>query len=141
LQPAESRIQKLARETPARFMLFDLLLVPDGAVLVDRPLWERRRALEAVGGSIRGRGIAVTPCTRDGDEAECWLAGYAGTDGVVAKRLDRPYESGERAMVKVRRMRTADCVVGGFRYEQGGRVVGSLLLGLYDGEGRLDHVG
>ena len=65
----------------------------------------------------------------------------SGTDGVVAKRLDRPYESGERAMVKVKRMRTADCVVGGFRYESRSREVGSLLLGLYDSEGRLDHVG
>ena len=83
----------------------------------------------------------VTPCTRDRDEAALWLDGHAGTDGVVAKRLDRPYQSGERAMVKVKRMRTADCVVGGFRYERGRPVVGSLLLGLYDAGGRLDHVG
>jgi ATP-dependent DNA ligase len=142
LHPAESRIQKLARETPARFMLFDLLLAPDGSVLTHRPLRERRRALEAVGGKIGCRGlVAVTPRTCDADEAERWLTGYAGTDGVVAKRLDRAYESGERAMIKVKRMRTADCVVGGFRYEQGRRVVGSLLLGLYDAERRLDHVG
>jgi ATP-dependent DNA ligase len=142
LHPAESRIRKLARETPARLMLFDLLLAPDGAVLVDRPLRERRRALDAIGDKIGpSRPVAITPYTRDADEAERWLAGYAGTDGVVAKRLDRPYERGERAMVKVKRMRTADCVVGGFRYEQGRRVAGSLLLGLYDAEGRLDHVG
>jgi len=142
LHPAESRIQKLARETPARFMLFDLLLAPDGTVLTDRPLRERRRALEAIAGKVGPRGlIAVTPRTLDADEAERWLTGYAGTDGVVAKRLDGAYASGERAMVKVKRMRTADCVVGGFRYAQGSRVVGSLLLGLYDAEKRLDHVG
>jgi ATP-dependent DNA ligase len=142
LHPAESRIRKLAAETPARLMLFDLLLAPDGTVLTERPLRDRRLALEAFGRKIERRDLlAVTPCTRDPDEAELWLSGYAGTDGVIAKRLDRPYESGERAMVKVKRMRTADCVVGGFRYEHGRRVVGSLLLGLYDAEGRLDHVG
>ncbi len=142
LHPAESRIQKLAAETPARLVLFDCLLAPNGAPLIDRPLRERRRALEAFDRKVAGfDGLAMTPCTSDPDEAERWLSGYAGTDGVVAKRLDRPYESGQRAMVKVKRMRTADCVVGGFRYEQGRRVVGSLLLGLYDAEGLLDHVG
>lgn len=142
LHPAESRIRRLAAETPARLVLFDCLLAPDGAKFIDRPLLDRRQALESIGRKSAGApGLAVTPCTHDPDEAERWLSGYAGTDGVVAKRLDRPYESGRRAMVKVKQMRTADCVVGGFRYEQGRRVIGSILLGLYDAEGRLDHVG
>jgi ATP-dependent DNA ligase len=142
LHPAESRIRKLAAETPARLVLFDLLLAPDGRLLTDRPLSERRRTLEAFGRRAeREDRLLVTPATRDATVAELWLAGYAGTDGVVAKRLDRPYESGERTMVKVKRLRTADCVVGGFRYESRSRKVGSLLLGLYDAEGRLDHVG
>jgi ATP-dependent DNA ligase len=142
LHPAESRIRKLAAETPARLVLFDLLLAPDGAALIDRPLSERRRALETFGREVAGKDrLLVTPATRDPGEAERWLAGYAGTDGVVAKRADRPYESGERTMVKVKRLRTADCVVGGFRYESHSRNVGSLLLGLYDAQGLLDHVG
>ena len=142
LHPAESRVRRLAAETPARLVLFDCLLAPDGETLVERPLRDRRRALDSFGRKIAGHsGLAITPFTRDPDEAEGWLTGYAGTDGVVAKRVDRPYESGQRAMIKVKRMRTADCVVGGFRYEQGRRIVGSLLLGLYDAEGRLDHVG
>ncbi len=90
---------------------------------------------------MRDDRLIVTPCTVDVAKAQEWLAGYAGTDGVVAKRLDRRYESGERAMIKVKRLRTADCVVGGFRYESHSRRVGSLLLGLYDAEGLLDHVG
>ncbi len=142
LHPAESRVRRLAAEMPARLVLFDCLLAPDGEALIERPLQDRRRALESFGRKIAGySGLAITPFTRDPDEAEGWLAGYAGTDGVVAKRLDRPYESGQRAMIKVKRMRTADCVVGGFRYEQGRRIVRSLLLGLHDAEGRLDHVG
>jgi ATP-dependent DNA ligase len=142
LHPAESRVRKLARETPARLVLFDILLAPDGALLIDRPLSERRRALEAFGRkAAAGDRLVITPATDDPSEAELWLSGYAGTDGVVAKRLDRPYEAGERAMIKVKRLRTADCVVGGFRYQSGSREVGSLLLGLYDADGRLDHVG
>jgi ATP-dependent DNA ligase len=142
LHPAESRIRKLAAETPARLMLFDMLLAPDGEVLANLPLVRRHAALEQFVSQAGARdGLRLTPMTRDVDEAERWLAGFAGTDGVVAKRLDRPYAYGERAMVKVKRMRTADCVVGGFRYGQGRRVIGSLLLGLYDAEGRLEHVG
>ncbi len=142
LHPAESRIRKLSAETPARLILFDMLLAPDGSVLTSAPLRQRRSALEAFAAKV-GRSVLleVTPCTDDPVEAERWLSGYAGTDGVVAKRLDRAYECGERAMVKVKRMRTADCVVGGFRYQSGSRVVASLLLGLYDSGGRLDHVG
>jgi ATP-dependent DNA ligase len=142
LHPAESRIRKLAAETPARLILFDMLLALDGSILISAPLHRRRSALEAFAGEVgRSVPLEVTPCTRDPGEAGQWLSGYAGTDGVVAKRLDRAYESGERAMIKVKRMRTADCVVGGFRYERGSRVVGSILLGLYDSGGRLDHVG
>ena len=141
LHPAASRIRKLSEETPARLVLFDLLMAPDGADLRREPLVRRRRALEAFGRKAANPWLLVTPCTRDHTQAEAWLAGYGGTDGVVAKRLDGAYLGGERAMIKVKRMRTADCVVGGFRYESGRRVVGSLLLGLYDDRGRLDHVG
>ena len=119
-----------------------MLLQPDGADLRQAPLTRRRQALEAFGKiAARPGQVVVTPCTRDLAKAEAWLDGYGGTDGVVAKRLDGAYASGERAMIKVKRLRTADCVVGGFRYESMSREVGSLLLGLYDAEGRLDHVG
>jgi ATP-dependent DNA ligase len=144
LHPAESRILKLARETPARLVLFDMLVSADGKVLTSLPLTERRRALEAFGKNfaVPGR-LVVSPYTRDRDEAQAWLrdSGRGATDGVIAKRLDGAYEPGERAMIKVKRLRTADCVVGGFRYESKGRQVGSLLLGLYNAEGKLDHVG
>ncbi len=142
LHPAESRIRKLAAETPARLVLFDMLMSPDGADMTVAPFAERRRALEAFGKTAARPGrLLITPFTRAAAEAEQWLAGYSGTDGVVAKRLEAPYQSGERAMIKVKRLRTADCVVGGFRYQSRSREVGSLLLGLYDGDGRLDHVG
>jgi ATP-dependent DNA ligase len=88
------------------------------------------------------RGIELSPCTRDRAQAQDWLDHLeARLDGVICKRIDGPYLGGERAMLKVKKMRTADCVVGGFRYESDSRMVGSLLLGLYDGEGRLNHVG
>jgi ATP-dependent DNA ligase len=142
LHPAESRIKKLAAETPARLVLFDLLFSPDGTDLTKLPLARRRLELEAFGAKAALPGhLDVTPCTRDLTQAHSWLEGLSGTDGVVAKRLDGVYESGGRSMLKVKRLRTADCVVGGFRYESGGREVGSLLLGLYDAQGRLNHVG
>jgi ATP-dependent DNA ligase len=143
LHPAESRIRKLARETPARLILFDVLLTPDGQNLRDAPLSERREALEAFWAGLGDKSLLrLSPYTRDRAEAEGWLAKVGGAlDGVVAKRLDGRYEAGERAMLKIKRMRTADCVVGGFRYEAKRKVVGSLLLGLYNGDGRLDHVG
>lgn len=144
LHPAESRIRKLSAETPARLVLFDMLVAPDGSVLLDRPLTERRNALEAFGkaASVPGR-LIVSPCTRNREQAEMWLsdAGQGATDGVIAKPLDGPYTPGLRSMSKVKRLRTADCVVGGFRYESKSREVGSLLLGLYDAEGKLNHVG
>jgi ATP-dependent DNA ligase len=144
LHPAASRIRKLSQETPARLILFDMLVGPDGSQLTAFPLTERRSALEAFGekASIAGK-LVVTPCTRDLAQATEWLEDFShdGRDGVVAKRLDGQYLSGERAMIKVKRLRTADCVVGGFRYLSGSDEVGSLLLGLYNAQGLLDHVG
>jgi ATP-dependent DNA ligase len=143
LHPAESRIRKLARETPARLILFDILQTPEGRDLRGAPLSERRAALETFWASLDDRSLLrLSPYTRERAEAEGWLAKVGGAlDGVVAKRVEGRYEAGERAMLKIKRMRSADCVVGGFRYESKGRQVGSLLLGLYDEEGRLDHVG
>ena len=144
LHPAASRIRRLSQETPARLILFDMLVGPDGAQLAALPLTERRSALEAFGekAAIAGK-LIVTPCTRDIAQATEWLDDFShdGRDGVVAKRLDGKYLGGERAMIKVKRLRTADCVVGGFRYLSGSDNVGSLLLGLYNAEGLLDHVG
>ncbi len=144
LHPAASRIRKLSQETPARLILFDMLVGPDGSSLEALPLIQRRSSLEAFGekAAIAGK-LIVTPCTRDRAQATEWLDDFShdGRDGVVAKRLDGKYLSGERAMIKVKRLRTADCVVGGFRYLSGGDEVGSLLLGLYNAEGLLDHVG
>jgi ATP-dependent DNA ligase len=143
LHPAASRIEQLARETPARVVLFDMLATPDGASLLDKPLSERWQRLERF---MRDKAIpdkfVLSPATRDAAQAGRWLSQTGlGTDGVVAKRLDGPYESGVRAMVKVKRLQTADCVVGGFRYSTDGEEVGSLLLGLYNEAGQLDHVG
>ena len=144
LHPAASRIRRLSEETPARLILFDMLLGPDGSAVEALPLTERRSALEAFGekAAIAGK-LIVTPCTRDLAEATEWLNDFSrdGRDGVVAKRLDGQYLSGERAMIKVKRLRTADCVVGGFRYQSHSHEVGSLLLGLYNTQGLLDHVG
>jgi ATP-dependent DNA ligase len=143
LHPAESRVRKLAAEQPACFVLFDCLLDAEGRSLVDAPLTRRRAELEALYARFRlPAALRLSPGTQDRDEACAWLSQVGSAlDGVVAKRLDGPYAPGDRAMLKIKRMRTADCVVGGFRYEQGGREVGSLLLGLYDAAGRLNHVG
>ena len=145
IHPAASRVQKLAREHPALFVVFDLLVDEQGASLVEKPLFDRRRALERFMGK-HGRANALlrlSPYTTEHDGAVDWLEALGtGLDGVMAKRLDLPYQSGERTgMQKVKRMRTADCVVGGFRYGAKERVVGSLLLGLYNRAGQLDHVG
>jgi ATP-dependent DNA ligase len=143
LHPAESRVNKLAAEQPACFVLFDCLLDAAGRSLVDAPFTRRRAELEALFARLDSpAALRLSPGTEDRQEACGWLAEVgAALDGVVAKRLDGPYVPGERAMLKIKRMRTADCVVGGFRYGQGNRQVGSLLLGLYDDQGRLDHVG
>ena len=141
LHPAASRVRRLAAETPARLMLFDCLELA-GEALAGRPLTERRSALEGFHVGIERDDILLSPCTTAREVAISWLAAAGGAlDGVVAKRGDGRYEPGERAMLKVKRMRTADCVVGGFRYAAKGGEVGSLLLGLYDEAGRLDHVG
>lgn len=141
LHPAESRIRRLSAETPARLMLFDCLAV-DGETLADRPLSERRAALERFHARHRSPTLRLSPVTDDPVVARRWLGGTGSAlDGVVAKSLAEPYRPGERAMVKVKRMRTADCVVGGFRYATAAREVGSLLLGLYDDAGLLHHVG
>ena len=143
LHPAESRIRKLAGETPAILILFDMLVTPRGEVLVDRPLAARREALEAFLEEVGEHpSLRLTPYTRDVAEAKRWLNRTNGAlDGVIAKRLAGPYVPGERAMLKVKCLRTAECVVGGFRYATGSKLVGSLLLGLYNERGLLDHVG
>jgi ATP-dependent DNA ligase len=142
LHPAESRIRKLAAATPAQLILFDCLAA-SGAPVLARPLTARRKALEAVVAELPDRArFRLTKFTRNRAEAQHWLDEAQGSiDGVVAKRVEGPYEAGERAMLKIKHLRTADCVVGGFRYAQGRRLVGSLLLGLFDDEDRLNHVG
>ncbi|HKR23651.1 MAG TPA: ATP-dependent DNA ligase [Allosphingosinicella sp.] len=141
LHPAASRVRKLAAETPARLMLFDCLALGADRLL-ERPLVERRAALEAFHREAGGEDLPLSPSTRDRATALSWLGRAGGAlDGVVAKRLDEPYRPGERVMLKVKQLRTADCVVGGFRYAATGGEVGSLLLGLYDDAGRLNHVG
>ena len=143
LHPAESRIRKLAAQTPACLLMFDRLCDDRGGALLEAPLHERRAALEALADRVGASPfVRLSPGVQDRDAASRWLEDASGElDGVVAKRLDDPYQPGERAMLKVKRLRTADCVVGGFRYLAGARLVGSLLLGLYDDGGRLDHVG
>jgi ATP-dependent DNA ligase len=143
LHPASSRVAKLAKETPAAFVAFDVLAV-EGHDVRHVPQAERRERLERMLSRARPP-IHVTPATRDADVAAEWLARFegAGLDGVVAKSLQASYEPGKRAMVKVKHIRSADCAVAGFRWHKAGRdeLVGSLLLGLYDGAGRLQHVG
>ena len=141
LHPAESRVRRLAKETPAELMAFDLLEL-DGESLADLPLSKRRDKLEQFFRKNVTRGLHLSPMTCDRNAAIAWLKRSGGAlDGVIAKRADLEYRSGERAMVKVKQQRTADCVVGGFRYAEKKPVVGSLLLGLYDSEGLLNHVG
>ena len=177
IHPAASRVQRLSRETPATYMLFDLLINEKGESLVDQPLSARRMKLQQFAGRflqahsnaspkaasskrshqrslVSHNRIQLSPATADFSAAEKWMREGAanGWDGVVAKRLDCEYTSGERTgMVKVKRIRTADCVVGGFRWARGaegkahakkpGEQVGSLLLGLYNARGELDHIG
>jgi len=139
LHPAASRIEKLSRETPAQLMLFDCLRI-GARDLSGEPLSVRRQALEAFVAKVREPRLLLSPVTRERRVAEAWFAhGGGALDGVIAKRLDEPYQPGERAMIKVKQQRTADCVVGGYRLS--GKAVGSLLLGLYDDAGKLDYVG
>jgi ATP-dependent DNA ligase len=145
VHPAESRVRTLVAAHRARLVVFDLLVDERGRSLVGLALAERRRRLEVFAQRhFPGDGsIVLSQASRRMRTAKDWLAGGNGDlDGVVAKRLDLPYRSGERdGMVKVKRRRTADCVIGGYRYASKGGGIGSLLLGLYDDEGRLDHVG
>lgn len=146
IHPARSRVERLAREHPALMIVFDLLVDEEGAALVSQSLSERRIALERfVERRVRGESslVKLAPCTTERNAAYEWLHSLgSGLDGIIAKRRDLPYRTGERTgMQKWKRMRTADCVVGGFRYASRGEVVGSLLLGLYDGAGLLHHVG
>ena len=144
IHPAESRIRKLSKETPASYLVFDLLLDEKGRSLIERPLSERWSKLGKFFGGIRQMSIRRSPATTDLEEAKRWMTELSGSgfDGVVAKRLEMAYMSGERTgMVKIKNIRSADCVVGGFRYASKGGGIGSLLLGLYDDEGKLNHVG
>ena len=145
IHPAESRIRRLSLETPVTFLCFDLLVDAQGKLLTDESLEHRREALEKLFKEVRkGAGVRLSPATHSFATAERWMGNLAtvGFDGVIAKRAGEPYHSGDRnGMVKVKRLRTADCVVGGFRYASKGKFVGSLLLGLYDGQGKLNHVG
>jgi ATP-dependent DNA ligase len=144
IHPARSRVQKLAAETPSVYRVFDLLVDARGTDLSEHPLSDRRERLEKFAAVNMGAqaGVELSPVTVKFAAAEKWLSGHSGTDGVMAKRRDLPYKTGERTgMVKIKRKRTADCVVGGFRYATKGKVVGSLLLGLYDDDGILHHVG
>jgi ATP-dependent DNA ligase len=142
LHPAASRIRKLAAETPAMLMLFDILMA-GGRSLIDESLPARRQALEKFFPALKCPAIKLSPCSRRSVDARKWLsrAGKGSLDGVIAKPLGIPYQPGERAMLKIKALRTADCVVGGFRYGTDSREVGSLLLGLYNEAGKLDHVG
>ena len=145
IHPAESRIRKLAVETPATYVVFDLLVDNAGNDLTAQPLRERRPHLERFAHAFLepNERIHLSPKTCDFEAARNWFQQMAGPlDGIVAKRLGSPYNAGERkAMLKIKNLRTADCVVGGFRYGAKGKIVGSLLLGLYDEEGALHHVG
>jgi len=143
LHPAESRRRKLAAETPAVLILFDLLA--DGKRdFTAEPLTVRRAALEKRAARFgQEPRLRLSPFTRSRATACRWLgqAGRGTLDGVIAKALDGPYACGERAMVKVKNLKSADCVVGGFRFASGSPLVGSLLLGLFNRDGKLDHVG
>jgi ATP-dependent DNA ligase len=145
IHPAPSRVQRLSDETPAIFIAFDCLRDERDASLVKTDLKDRRVALESFARRyLKGQEIVrLSPATTDLKVAGAWFKRVGNAlDGIIAKRLDRPYDAGARtAMVKIKNHRTADCVVGGFRYNEGTRVVGSLLLGLYDKRGLLHHVG
>jgi ATP-dependent DNA ligase len=140
IHPAESRVRRLAAETPASFVAFDLLALDDDSLL-ERPLSERRAELLRV---LRPKPpVHLTPASTDPATAAEWFGRFegAGLDGVVAKRLEDPYQQDKRALVKVKHERTAECAVAGYRIHKDGKGVGSLLLGLYDDAGNLQHVG
>jgi len=147
IHPAASRVLRLSNEHPAMFVVFDLLVDERGRDLTGLTLRERRGLLEEFAGRVlTDARLPLSPVARDAREASMWLKGATGIDGVIAKRLDMAYQSGERTgMQKVKRLEAVDCVVGGFRFAERSTErepeVGSLLLGLYNAEGKLDHVG
>ena len=145
IHPAQSRVTRLAGETPALFIVFDLLVDADGSSLAKDILDTRRKTLEHFAKTFlrNNKTIRLSPVTVKLPDAKEWFARVGNTlDGIVAKRRDMPYASGKRdAMQKIKNHRSADCVVGGFRYNEGKKVVGSLLLGLYDDAGMLNHIG
>jgi ATP-dependent DNA ligase len=145
LHPAASRVQKLAAANPAIYVVFDLLGDETGKSLLDLPLRERRSRLGKFAAKFlpNEKQIRLSPATTSLKQAQKWFDKVGGDlDGIIAKKLDCPYAAGERtAAVKIKQIRTVDCVVGGFRYATGERVIGSLLLGLYDDAGLLHHVG
>jgi ATP-dependent DNA ligase len=144
IHPAESRVKRLAKETPARYVIFDLLVDEKGRDLTEAPLEKRREALEKFAERyVRDATIALSPCTAQRAQVDTWYARVGNAlDGVIAKRRDLPYMSGTReGGVKVKHLRTADCVIGGYRLNKERNGVASLLLGLYDDDGKLNHVG
>src|ERR1051326_2445855 len=145
LHPAASRVQKLAAAHPALFIVFDLLSNTAGQSLLSLPLRERRQQLESFAhANFKSKAVLrLSPAPTDLKKAKQWFDKTGGDlDGVIAKLIHAPYASGERtAVVKIKQVRTADCVIGGFRYASGAKVIGSLLLGLYDDDGLLHHVG
>jgi ATP-dependent DNA ligase len=144
IHPAASRVEMLSQKHPAQMVVFDLLVDDKGSTLLSMHLAERRKALEAFYSRYLSKSklIELSRTTDNPTVAQGWLKAMRGQlDGIVAKRVDQPYMSGERAMLKIKTIRSADCVVGGFRYASGKKIVGSLLLGLYDEGGLLNHVG
>ena len=141
IHPAVSRVNLLAGQTPASFIGFDLLAL-GSENLMDRPFSQRRTALEKALAAAKPP-VFITPATTDLDQARDWFVRFegAGLDGVVAKPVDGTYQPDKRTMFKIKHERTADCVVAGFRWHKTGDVVGSLLLGIYNAEGKLQHVG
>ncbi len=142
IHPAASRVKRLAAETPAAFVAFDLLAEGDESLL-DTPLAERHARLRIALRTGIGEPVYMCPSTTDAAVAERWFAEFegAGLDGVIAKRVTDPYTPDKRTLVKVKHRRTADCVIAGYRVHKDGNGVGSLLLGLYDADGDLHHVG
>ncbi len=144
IHPSKTRVEKLSKQTPCVFIVFDLLVNAEGKSLVEQPLEKRRQELERfVAKYLKGnRMVRLSPSTLDISAAQSWFRMSTAVDGVVAKRRDLAYQSGTRnGMQKIKKLRTADCVVGGFRYLEKSPQVGSLLLGLYNKVGELDHVG
>jgi ATP-dependent DNA ligase len=144
IHPAASRVNKLSESTPSAFIVFDVLVDEEGRSLVKMPLEERRQKLELFAKRYlkKNQAVRLSPVTEDLSVARKWFRMGVALDGVIAKRRDLPYQTGERTgMQKIKRQRTADCVVGGFRYLEKEPLAGSLLLGLYNDEGQLDHVG